>query len=189
MKDRFKQIREHFALSQPQLALEIHRPQGVVSAIERGLIQISPEIFRSLREAFGISTQWLLTGEGEMFLPGREVEKVEIERIGQRVRKVRKDMGLTLDQFSRRIGYSLNQVAVVEKAKSKPSDKLLRKVADVGQVRFRWLRYGDGEMLLEEINLVDEKLIAWLRQHPDVIRELKQRSDWDKRITEDRIKS
>jgi transcriptional regulator with XRE-family HTH domain len=117
------------------------------------------------------------------------VEKVEIERIGQRVRKVRKDMGLTLDQFSRRIGYSLNQVAVVEKAKSKPSDKLLRKVADVGRVRFRWLRYGDGEMLLEGTDLVDEKLIAWLQNHPDVVWELKKRSDWDKRITEDRIES
>ena len=114
-----------------------------------------------------------------MFLPGEEKAPTDVEGIGERVKTIRKRYGLTQTEFAQRMAFSRSQVGVVEKGRSNPSMEFLQKVAEVYEVNYDWLMTGVGEIKAEKKDLVDEELIAWLRENPGVVRELRKRSGLD----------
>jgi len=79
MKDRFKQIREALGYSQDELAtlLDLKKnPESTntnISKYERGISKPSAEVFEKLSQKLKVNINWLLTGEGEMFLPDAPV--------------------------------------------------------------------------------------------------------------------
>lgn len=92
---------------------------------------------------------------------------------------VRKRSGLTQGEFADRIGFHKNQVHYVEVGKSYPSDDFLWRVSAQFHISFNWLKTGTGEMEAETVDRVDEELINWLRQHPEVVNELRARGRLD----------
>ena len=175
MKDRFKQIREYFGLSQAQFAQKINRSPGGIGSIETGRSRVSDETMDSVCEAFGINRSWLVSGEGAMFAPGKEKSKADKEGIGERIRKVRKDTGLTQEEFGKAIGCSVTYIHFVESGKNIPSSDFLNKVCMNYGISYNWLLTGEGEEKPDEA-VVDEELIEWLNEHPDVVRRLKVES-------------
>ena len=75
--------------------------------------------------------------------------------------------------FNNRIGFHKNQVCYVEGGKSIPSDDFLKKVAIEFNVSLHWLKTGCEENNSE---MVDETLIEWLNEHPDVVGRLRVES-------------
>ena len=75
--------------------------------------------------------------------------------------------------FKNRIGFHKNQVCYVEGGKSIPSDDFLKKVAIEFNVSLHWLKTGRED---EDSERVDEELIEWLNEHPDVVRRLRIKS-------------
>ena len=63
--------------------------------------------------------------------------------------------------------------------KVKPSDKFLHKVSETFRVSLEWLMTGVGNREAVKADEVDDKLIAWLNEHPEIIRELRKRSGLD----------
>jgi len=90
MKNLIKQIREHFNISQTQMGRKIGMTETYISAMERGSIYPSDDVISRLSTIFGIRSDWLKTGEEPMFLPGRERPAVDVDGIGERVKKIRK---------------------------------------------------------------------------------------------------
>lgn len=105
-----------------------------------------------------------------------ESAPVEIDKIGSRIKEIRKSRGLTQKQFASGVGYTEFHIHLVEVGKINPSDKFLHEVAAAYQVHYEWIVTGTGEMNAEEPEEIDEKLMAWLNQHPEIVRELKRRS-------------
>ena len=153
MENRFKQLRAHLVLTQDQFAKKIGRTKAYISNVENGHTGMSRSTISSICSVFGVNTEWLLTGTGEMFLPEQEVEPVSREEIGRRIRDIRKRAGLTQQEFADRVGCHKNQVSNVESGKYIPSDRFLAAVSREFKVSVDWLRTGESD----ERDPVDDK--------------------------------
>ena len=175
LQDRIKQIREHFGLSQAHFAQKINKSPGFISLVETGRSNVSDDTIKSICSAFSINESWLRNGEGEM----TSQAAVDRENVGTRVKQLRKDLKLTQEQFAAATGYTNIQIHLVESGKVKPSDKFLQKIGAVFGVSQEWLLTGVGARE-SRVDQVDDTLIAWLNEHPEIIRELRMRSGLDK---------
>ena len=64
--DRIKQIRSRWCLSQEAFAGTIGATRLTVKYIENGQKQLSEDMLETISESYGVSPQWLQTGEGPM---------------------------------------------------------------------------------------------------------------------------
>lgn len=172
LKDRIKKIREHFGLSQAQFAQRINKSPGLISLIETGRTNISEETIKQICSVFFVNESWLISGEGDM----TSLNPFDKDNIGLRIRQIRKDNKLSQETLARKVGYCHQQICCIEKGRTKPSNELLLKISSLFNVNIEWLMTGTGEMYKESLDIVDDKLIEWLNNHPEVIRELRQRS-------------
>ena len=175
MVDRLKQIRSFFGLSQARFAKAINKTAGFISNVETGSCGLSDSTIDDISRVFGVDKVWLVTGEGEMFPPGSEKDPPDKTKVGERIRKVRKDAALTQEQFASKIGYSMIYVHTVESGKGYPSNEFLSRVSSVFGISYNWLLTGGGEEK-SDIKPVDEELIKWLNMHTDVLNELRNRA-------------
>ena len=146
MEERIRQLRKYLGLSQSQFAKGINKTSGFISLIETGRCGMSADTVSSLSEVYGVSEEWLLTGQGEMFEPGRELPKAELQQIGQRIKLIRTRKGLTQDRFAEKIGCSQNQVYLVESGKSIPTENFLLAASAAFKIDYQWLKCGVGAM-------------------------------------------
>lgn len=67
---------------------------------------------------------------------------------GDRVRNLRKSLGLTLEEFGSKIGMKKNSISQIENNKNSLTDKTLISICREFDVSENWLRTGDGEMFV-----------------------------------------
>lgn len=68
MNNRLREIREKLHLQQGEFAQQLEVVQQQLSKYERNKNKPSAEVFAKLIEKFNININWLLTGEGKMFI-------------------------------------------------------------------------------------------------------------------------
>ena len=68
--------------------------------------------------------------------------------LGERIKKVRKELDLTQQKFADRVGVKQNTIALIESGKRNTSDQLLLSVCREFGVSETWLRTGAGEMFV-----------------------------------------
>ena len=68
MKDRIKEIRNYYKLSQEQFGARIGITRASVSQIEKGTNGASNATLLNICREFNINKDWLETGNGNMFL-------------------------------------------------------------------------------------------------------------------------
>lgn len=66
--------------------------------------------------------------------------------IGERIRKVRRELELTQENFCNRIGLKRNSISLVESDKRNISDQAILSICREFNVNEEWLRNGTGEM-------------------------------------------
>lgn len=172
METRIKQIRKHFGLTQVHFAQRLNVSSGYISFIEKSDGKVSDDMIKKICTALPVNEEWLRTGNGEM----TSSAPVDKGKIGTRIREIRKSRGLTQKQFASEIGYTELHIHLVEAGKIHPSDKFLHEVASAFNIRYEWIITGDGDIKAEPITKIDERLVSWLLDHPEVIRELMLRS-------------
>lgn len=67
MKDRIREVREHFGLSMEKFGSRIGIGKASISLLESGKNNPSIQTIALICREFGVNEQWLRTGEGEMF--------------------------------------------------------------------------------------------------------------------------
>lgn len=90
-----------------------------------------------------------------------KINKIEV---GKRIYMIRKDLGLTMKEFGKRIGKPIASDSIVsrwEKGKSLPNNERLKRIAEEGQTTVDYLLYGSldeyARTLLEDLkNELDE---------------------------------
>ncbi|WP_461832559.1 helix-turn-helix domain-containing protein [Aquifex sp.] len=65
--------------------------------------------------------------------------------VGERIRKVREEKGLSVDEFAKAIGISPKKLEEFEKGISRPCDATLVFIAKRFNVDYRWLALGERE--------------------------------------------
>ena len=69
--------------------------------------------------------------------------------MNERIKKIRRALDLTQEEFAARIGVKRNTVATYEMGRSVPSDSALSLICREFGVNMEWLRTGAGEMFQE----------------------------------------
>lgn len=78
--------------------------------------------------------------------PNRDKEVIATESIGNRIKNLRKALGLTQKDFGSRIGVKPNTIATYEIDRNAPIDAVLSLICREFGVNEVWLRTGVGEM-------------------------------------------
>ena len=68
---------------------------------------------------------------------------------GERIREVRKALGLTLEKFGERIGMKKNSVSQLENGKNSVTEQVVKAICREYNVDYMWLTTGDGEMFID----------------------------------------
>jgi len=97
-----------------------------------------------------------------------------MESIGQRIRHLRKSIGLSAKEFAKRIGISRSYLTDIENDRVKPPDRILQLISHTFGVSYEWLKYGKGEMWEKG----GEEVPVWFREF------MKKASDKDVRIVQ-----
>lgn len=76
IKDRIKEVRKANKLSQTDFGKSLGVSRDIIANLETGRVEPTELIKKSISNEFGISLEWLETGEGDMFLPMTEDEEL-----------------------------------------------------------------------------------------------------------------
>lgn len=76
-----------------------------------------------------------------------------------RIKKLRRELDLTQQEFADKLGTARNNIAGYETGKRSPSDAVISLICTKFNVNEDWLREGTGEMFIELD--VEDQLMAW----------------------------
>ena len=68
---------------------------------------------------------------------------------GERVKRLRTALNLTLEKFGERVGVGKAAISKLEKNENRLSDQMIKAICREFNVNYDWLVYGDGEMFSE----------------------------------------
>ena len=68
---------------------------------------------------------------------------------GERIREVRKALGLTLEKFGEKIGMKKNSVSQLENGKNSVTEQVVKAICREYNVDYMWLTTGDSEMFID----------------------------------------
>ncbi len=63
--------------------------------------------------------------------------------IGDRIRKIREEKGLSLEEFAKKVGLSASRLEEIERGKLMPCDAVLVYISKIFDVDFWWLKEGE----------------------------------------------
>lgn len=73
----------------------------------------------------------------------------EVIGTDERIKQIRKAVGLTQGEFAERIGLSRNYIAMIEIGQREPSERTIDDICRVFGVSKLWLKTGGGEMYVK----------------------------------------
>ena len=77
---------------------------------------------------------------------------------GERVKEVRKNLGLTLEKFGKRIGLKKNTMSAIETGRNALTDANIKAICREFGVDYIWLTTGEGEMFVDSDDDFIEKI-------------------------------
>lgn len=80
--------------------------------------------------------------------------------IGERLKNLRKALGLTQQEFSDKLKVSRSNIATYEVGKNNPAEAVINLICREFNVSEAWLRTGEGEMFVERTR--DDELAAFM---------------------------
>jgi transcriptional regulator with XRE-family HTH domain len=84
-----------------------------------------------------------------------------MDSIGERLKLLRRKLGLTQVKFAEKLGRSKRSIQEWESGRNEPSERVLRLIEQTFSVNPEWLRHGKGEMFTKPKTVnIDELLEA-----------------------------
>ena len=81
-----------------------------------------------------------------------------MEKINDRVRILRKNLGLTLEKFGNRLGVGKNAISRIETGKNGVTDQMIKSICREFNVDYIWLTTGEGEMFQDSDEVFMEQI-------------------------------
>lgn len=69
--------------------------------------------------------------------------------MNNRIYEVRRKLGLTQDDFAKKLGLSRNFIYLIEKGEREPSTRTISDICREFRINEHWLRTGEGKMIVE----------------------------------------
>ena len=101
----------------------------------------------------------------------------------ERIKEVRKSLGLTLEKFGERIGLKKSAVSLIENGKNAVTDANVKAICREFGVDYIWLTTGDGEMFVDTdddfIERIDRIMVGEDGARKNLFKALLEASDED----------
>ncbi len=150
--NRVKKLRKELGLTQEEFGEKLGLKKNSISQIENGVNSLTEQLSLSICREFRVSQEWLRTGKGRMFItiPGEDgvASHVEVLTQGNRVKKLRKELGYTLDKFGAKLGVHKSAISKIEKGENNLTEQMFLSICREFHVNQEWLRTGEGEMFV-----------------------------------------
>ena len=102
---------------------------------------------------------------------------------GERIREVRKTLGLTLEKFGEKIGMKKNSVSQIENGKNSVTEQVVKSICREFNVDYIWLTTGGGEMFVDTdddfIERIDRIMVGEDDARKNLFKALLEASDED----------
>ncbi|GAB6075729.1 helix-turn-helix domain-containing protein [Desulfurobacterium crinifex] len=92
-----------------------------------------------------------------------------MDNIGERLKLLRKQLGLTQVKFAEKLGRSKRSIQEWESGRNEPSERVLRLIEQTFSVNPEWLRHGKGEMFVKKKPDLEELLEEFTEEELDVL--------------------
>lgn len=70
----------------------------------------------------------------------------------ERVREIRKQLGLTLDKFGEKLGVTKTAISRIERGERNCTEQMIKSICREFNVDYMWLTTGDGNMFIDSDN-------------------------------------
>ncbi|ADR52579.1 hypothetical protein CKC_04150 [Candidatus Liberibacter solanacearum CLso-ZC1] len=142
---RIRDIRKNKGISTKEMAIVSETMRSAISQFERGICSTSINYALFLRNEFKVGFDWIYDGEHVDRLYRDVVKKREFNsvEIGNRIKSIRKDKGMTLKEFGNLIGLSYAGLDNIENGHRKPRIETAIKIKYATQKSLDWIYFGD----------------------------------------------
>lgn len=117
---------------------------------------------------------------------------------GERVREIRKELGLTLEKFGEKLGVKKNAISQLENGRNALTDQMVKAICREYNVNYDYLMNGEGEMfddlpqtVLDELcaqydlDDLDRTLVEMYIEMPEQVRDYLKQEIGKRFLTED----
>jgi transcriptional regulator with XRE-family HTH domain len=118
-------------------------------------------------KGLNLKTNGIISLEGGIFMS-----------IGKRIRDLRKELGLTQNQFGKKLGIHGRQLARYEEGVNTPSIDVLMKIADYCEVSLDFLAYGVDKKLAKRSQIDDTELLDLIRRVDNLKKAQRDKIKW-----------
>ena len=179
IEKRIKEVRQTLQLTQTAFGNAIGVSRDTIANIENSRIDIKDIFIKAICLKFNVDYTWLTTGIGEMFT--HTISKPMTQ--GERVKEVRKSLGLTLEKFGARLGVTKVAISNIEKGNRNLTEQMTKSICREFNVDYGWLTTGVGEMFVDSdedfLARVDAILVDENEDRRNMIKTLLYASDED----------
>lgn len=165
MNKKIVELKDKLGLSRASFARALDISPSQMARIEAGKVVLSDEFLQKICSTFHVNPAYF---EGTVEVD--EAVKVvsleeEMKQVGNRLKQMRMEKGLTLKELSDLVGLSDSQLCLIENGTNKLSEKRAVILGEALEVRVEWLLHGKER---NKAFPADRKMMEWLKEHPDV---------------------
>ena len=179
IEKRIKEVRQTLQLTQTAFGNAIGVSRDTIANIENSRIDIKDIFIKAICLKFNVDYTWLTTGIGEMFT--HTISKPMTQ--GERVKEVRKSLGLTLEKFGARLGVTKVAISNIENGNRNLTEQMTKSICREFNVDYGWLTTGSGEIFVDSdedfLARVDAILVDENEDRRNMIKTLLYASDED----------
>lgn len=77
---------------------------------------------------------------------------------GERIKYIRKELGLTLEKFGDRIGTKKSTMSAIENGRNSVTEQMIKSICREFHVSYAWLTNGDGDMFSNSDAILKDKV-------------------------------
>jgi Predicted transcriptional regulator len=81
-------------------------------------------------------------------------------KVNKRIRRLRRELDLTQQEFADRIGIKRNTLSTYESGRNEPIDAVISLICREFNVNEEWLRTGEGDMFVQQS--IDDKIASFI---------------------------
>lgn len=169
MNKKIVELRNKLGLSRVAFAKDLGSSATQMKRIEIGTVIPDDEFIQKICSTYHVNPSFF-TGDVDIDDAVSVVSPEEKKKqVGNRVKQLRIEKGLTLKEVSALVGLSYSQLSLIENGEYMLNEKRAADIGEVFHVRVEWLLYGDEEKKYFPLN---EQMAQWLWNHPEVREEI-----------------
>lgn len=165
MNKKIVELRNKLGLSRASFARALDISPSQMARIEAGKVVLSDEFLQKICSTFHVNPAFF-TGEMDIDEAVKVVSpEEEMKQVGNRLKQMRIEKGLTLKELSDLVGLSDSQLCLIENGTNNLTEKRASDIGEALEVGVEWLLHGKER---NKAFPADRKMMEWLKDHPEI---------------------